>query len=214
MSKHILITGGAGFIGSHLADSLLKHGYQVTALDNLHPQVHGHLQQRPNYLHKDVNLVVGDIRDPKIIDEVVKNVDIVYHFASHTGVGQSMYQIQEYMDVNVLGTTILLESLYKHNKHLDKLILASSRAVYGEGAYSCENCGNISPHARTLAQLKDNHWDLLCPACNQPIVPVPTKETQSTDPRSIYAISKLTQEQLCSIFGETYQIPVVILRYF
>ena len=116
MGEHILITGGAGFIGSHLADALLIQGHQVTVLDNLLPQVHGISSERPNYLHKDVNLIVGDVRNAEVVERVVRNVDIVYHFAAHTGVGQSMYQIREYMDVNVQGTAVLLESLYKQNK--------------------------------------------------------------------------------------------------
>ncbi|MCA9921180.1 MAG: SDR family NAD(P)-dependent oxidoreductase [Anaerolineales bacterium] len=214
MGEHILITGGAGFIGSHLADALLIQGHQVTVLDNLLPQVHGISSERPNYLHKDVNLIVGDVRNAEVVERVVRNVDIVYHFAAHTGVGQSMYQIREYMDVNVQGTAVLLESLYKQNKNLRKLILASSRAVYGEGAYTCPNCGIVSPHPRTITQLQASRWDLSCPICDRSVTPIPTPETHPANPRSVYAVSKLTQEQLCTIFGETYQIPVVILRYF
>lgn len=214
MSKHILITGGAGFIGSHLADALLQKDHRVTVLDNLMPQVHGADQQRPDYLHLDVNLLIGDIRDQNIVDRVVKDVDIIYHFAAHTGVGQSMYQIQDYTEVNIQGTAVLLESLRKHNKSLHKLILASSRAVYGEGAYKCRNCGIVSPCSRTLSQLHANHWDISCPTCDRLVTPLPTPEHHPINPRSVYAISKLTQEQLCRIFGESYQIPVVILRFF
>lgn len=214
MPENILITGGAGFIGSHLADKLLLDGHKITVLDCLHPQVHGPKSERPQYLHKDVNLIVGDIRDERIVAKAVMSTDVIFHFASHTGVGQSMYEIREYMDVNVQGTAVLLEAIKERNKHLRKFILASSRAIYGEGAYHCRTCGIVSPLPRSLPQLQVGEWELSCPICNLSVTPIPTPETHSPTPRSVYAVSKLAQEQLCTIFGETYQIPAVILRYF
>lgn len=214
MPKKILITGGAGFIGSHLADKLLQDGHDIAVLDCLHPQIHGPNPKRPAYLHKDVDLVIGDIRDEHMVGAAVQGKDIIFHFASHTGVGQSMYEIKEYMDVNVQGTAVLLEAIQKHNSSLQKLILASSRAVYGEGAYHCHTCGVVSPKPRSLLQLQASKWELNCPNCNLSLTPIPTPETYPTDPRSVYAVSKLTQEHLCTIYGETYKLPVVVLRYF
>lgn len=215
MTEKVLITGGAGFIGSHLADLLITNGYTVVALDNLHPQVHGKERKRPNYLHPDVQLIEGDIRDAEAVNKALENVSYVYHFAAHTGVGQSMYQIEEYLDVNVRGMAVLLDAISTRPGQIKKLILASSRAVYGEGSYYCKNCQlRLTPPPRDIAQLRQAQWEPTCPHCHQEITAVPTTESDSTLPGSIYAISKLTQEQTCLIFGHTYQVPTTVLRFF
>jgi dTDP-L-rhamnose 4-epimerase len=214
MNEDILITGGAGFIGSHLADALLSQGHKVTVLDLLHPQVHGPEQHPPAYLQRDVTLVRGDVRDGRVLSAALAGKTVVYHFAAYTGVGQSMYQIHEYLDVNVGGTAVLLEQLIQNRGQVRKLILASSRAVYGEGAGYCPSCGMVNPPPRSLSQLRAGRWELVCPNGHTTIKPMPTPENKLLDPLSIYAISKQNQEQICRLMGETYDLPVVILRYF
>lgn len=210
----VLITGGAGFIGSHLADLLISQGHEVTLFDLLHPQVHGPEQKPPDYLHPAARLIQGDVRDPAALQAALDGIDVVFHFAAYTGVGQSMYQISEYLDVNVQGTATLLEQLSRPSSSVRRLIIASSRAVYGEGAYHCANCGPVAPLPRTADQLRAGHWQVICPHCGQPIQPIPTPETKTADPRSIYAASKLNQEQISLIVGEAYNLPVVVLRFF
>jgi len=214
MVENVLITGGAGFIGSHLADALIAQGHRVTIFDNLHPQIHGPEQKAPEYLNKQARLVRGDMREQSLVQEVLTNQTVVFHFAAYTGVGQSMYQIQEYLDVNVQGTAVLLELLSQHKHQVHKVILASSRAVYGEGAYECSECGIVYPEPRSLKHLHAEQWEVHCPACKQPLIPIPTPEEKPANPYSVYAISKQTQEQICQLVGETYHIPTVVLRYF
>ncbi len=214
MSENILITGGAGFIGSHLADSLLSLGHKVTIYDNLHPQVHGREQKIPAYLSKDVHFILGDIRDASNLQKALTDKTIVFHFAAHTGVGQSMYQIKEYMDVNVQGTAVLMDLLSQNRQTIRKIILASSRAVYGEGLYSCTNCGQVHPDPRSTTQLQQGNWELHCPHCEQNVTPLPTSEETTLAPSSIYALGKQVQEQLCQLVEKAYGIPTVILRYF
>lgn len=151
-SSRILITGGAGFVGSHLADELLEHGYQVRVLDNLAPQVHGPDASRPDYLAEDVELFVGDVRDPEAVSRALEGVDAVYHFAATVGVGQSMYQIAEYTSVNGEGTAILLEALAR--KPVERLVVASSMSIYGEGLYSTRHRELVEGQERSLDQLK------------------------------------------------------------
>jgi dTDP-L-rhamnose 4-epimerase len=214
VAEKVLITGGAGFIGSHLADALLELGHKVTAFDNLHPQIHGARQQTPAYLNPDVEFIEGDIRDDEALQAALENKSVVFHLAAYTGVGQSMYQIQEYMDVNVQGTAGLLELLSQNVHQARKLILASSRAVYGEGACQCSHCGLVNSPPRSTAQLQEGSWEITCPRCYREVKPVATPESKTPDPRSIYAISKQTQEQICLLVGETYKLPVSVLRYF
>src|SRR5688572_8767234 len=211
--QKVLITGGAGFIGSHLTDSLIRQGHEVTLFDLLHPQIHGAEQRPPAYLNPAARLIQGDVRDTKALQSVLASTDVVFHFAAYTGVGQSMYQISEYLDVNVQGTAVLLEQL-SQSATVRKLIIASSRAIYGEGAYHCPHCGPVQPAPRTLEQLRAGRWDVACPRCGRPLQPIPTPETKTADPRSIYAISKQNQEQIAALIGEVYQLPVVVLRFF
>ena len=212
--KNILITGGAGFIGSHTADALLSRGYHVRVLDILDPQVHGEGQKRPAYLDPRVELLVGDIRERADVVRALEGVEAVYNFAAQTGVGQSMYNIHGYCDVNISGTAILLDVLANAPGKVKKVILSSSRAVYGEGACRCPYCGIVHPAARSRAQLEHGEWNLLCPYCGEPVEPLPTPEDIALDPISVYALTKRVQEDLLRTFSASYGIPSVILRYF
>jgi dTDP-L-rhamnose 4-epimerase len=215
--KKVLVTGGAGFIGSHLVDALIHQGYDVRVLDNLEPQVHGdlaHQKRWPAYYNPAAEYLLGDVRNQEILEQAISDVNVVYHFAGATGVGQSMYQIARYTAVNVQGTANLLETLAKRKIKLEKLILASSRAVYGEGLYHCAVCGQVTPGVRSAVQLEQKDWEITCPNCNAVLQPVLTPETKSLSPGSIYAISKQAQEQLSLCFGDAYQVPVVVLRFF
>ena len=210
MSKHILITGGAGFIGSHLADLMLNLGYRVRALDNLSLQVHGTDRKRPEYLDPEVELLVGDVRDPQVMRHALKGIDTVYHFAAVVGVGQSMYEITNYTSTNNLGTAVLLEALI--DQPVEQLIVASSMSIYGEGLYKTPS-GNLCTGNRQLDQLKAGDWEVRNTA-QEVLLPIPTPETKQPTLASVYALSKFDQEQMCLIFGKTYGINSVGLRFF
>ncbi len=217
MSKNVLVTGGAGFIGSHLVDALIQRGCAVRVLDNLERQVHGDLAERgawPTYCNPNAEYLLGDVRDPALLEQALENIQIVYHCAAATGVGQSMYQIAKYAAVNIQGTANLLDFLAAHPAQVEKIILSSSRAVYGEGLYRCQVHGEVSPTVRSAGALNRKAWEITCPLCNGPLTPLPTPESKSLAPGSIYAVSKQSQEQLALCFGAAYQIPVVILRFF
>jgi dTDP-L-rhamnose 4-epimerase len=211
MSRKILITGGAGFIGSHLADELLQRGYSVRVLDNLSEQVHGKDCQRPEYLNEDVELIIGDVRDPERVKKALKGVDAVYHYAAMVGVGQSMYEIKEYTEVNNLGTAVLLEALIKNP--VEKLVVASSMSIYGEGLYK-DSQGTIKTGLeRKLDQLKEGKWEVYDEKGNE-LTSFPTPETKAPCLSSVYALSKYDQERLCLLIGKAYNIPTVALRFF
>jgi len=211
MSRQVLITGGAGFIGSHLADELLARGYRVRALDHLSSQVHGPDGSRPSYLDPAVELQVGDVRDPEAVRRALHGVDAVYHFAAMVGVGQSMYEIRQYTDVNNLGTAVLLEALTK--QPVEKLVVASSMSIYGEGLYRTPE-GRITTAAeRGLEQLKSGEWEVR-DASGNVLAPVPTPETKTPWLASVYALSKYDQERLSLLVGRAYNIPTVALRFF
>lgn len=211
MSKHILITGGAGFIGSHLADELLAQGYRVRALDNLSPQVHGFEGSRPSYLHPDVELIVGDVRDPDILRNALQDIDSVYHFAAAVGVGQSMYEVGKYTATNNLGTAVLLEALIE--KPVERLIVASSMSLYGEGLYQTSEEHICEGLIRTAEQFQAGDWEIRNEA-GELLTPIPTPETKSPALASIYALSKFDQERMCLMIGQTYNIQTVALRFF
>ncbi len=211
MSKRILITGGAGFIGSHVADELLEHGHRVTAMDCMSAQVHGESQAPPAYLDKDIEIIVGDVRDRDKLDRALRGVDAVYHFAAAVGVGQSMYEVERYTGVNDLGTAALMEALIK--SPVEKLIVASSMSIYGEGLYRGVDGRVRSAPDRTIDQLKRGMWELLDEE-KRPLVPVPTPETKTPCLSSVYALSKYVQERMCLMIGRAYNIPTVALRFF
>lgn len=211
MGNRILITGGAGFIGSHLADHLLFHGYEVRVLDNLSEQVHGNYANRPEYLNSEIELIVGDVRDRKAVRRSLEGVDAVFHFAAMVGVGQSMYEVAQYTNVNNLGTAVLLEALIANP--VEKLVVASSMSLYGEGLYRAPN-GNISAAAeRPLEQLKAGNWEVRN-RDGEILTPVPTPENKPPSLASIYALSKYDQERMCLMIGRAYNIPTVALRFF
>jgi dTDP-L-rhamnose 4-epimerase len=211
MSKRILITGGAGFIGSHLADELLAHGHTVKALDNLSPQVHGADRKRPEYLSPDVELIVGDVRDKETVRRALQGVDAVYHFAASVGVGQSMYQIAEYTSVNNVGTAVLLEVLA--DRPVERLVVASSMSIYGEGLYR-DPAGDISEGLeRSVQALKNHEWEVRNNR-NEVLKPVPTPEAKQPTLASVYALSKYDQERMSLIVGRAYGIPTVAMRFF
>jgi dTDP-L-rhamnose 4-epimerase len=209
--SRVLITGGAGFIGSYVADALLSRGDEVRVLDNLSPQVHGADAKRPPYLAGDVELMIGDVRDPSAVRRALSGCDAVYHFASMVGVGQSMYQIAEYTSVNNLGTAVLLEALIE--RPVERLVVASSMSLYGEGSYV--NAAGVSADAteRSLDQLRQGHWEVL-DANGNVLTPVATPETKRPSISSVYALSKFDQERLCLMIGRAYGIPTVALRFF
>jgi dTDP-L-rhamnose 4-epimerase len=213
MSKQILITGGAGFVGSHLADGLLEAGHRVRILDDLTPQVHP--AGVPEYLSREVEIVTGDVRDRQRLKTALAGVDVIFHFAATVGVGQSMYEISRYMSVNTLGTAELLQALLDLRVAPEKLIVASSMSIYGEGRYTCPACDiTVAPRVRSTAELRLGQWDLHCDGCGGTLQPRATDESKPSELTSVYALSKRDQEEICLIYGRTYGLPVTALRFF
>jgi dTDP-L-rhamnose 4-epimerase len=211
MSKCILITGGAGFIGSHLADELLIRGHHVRVLDVLSPQVHEGRQLPPGYLHPDVEFIHGDVRDARILRQALGGVDVVYHFAAAVGVGQSMYELEKYMGANTLGTAVLLEALMA--QPVETLIVASSMSIYGEGLYGTLDGQAYHQAERSLDQLQAGIWEMYDPQ-GRHLEPLATPESKPPSLTSIYALSKYDQERLCLLVGRAYHIATVALRFF
>lgn len=209
-ARSVLITGGAGFIGSHLADHLLASGHVVRALDDLSPQVHGEGRARPAYLDREVELVVGDVRDPEAVRRALRGIDAVVHLAAAVGVGQSMYEVDRYVSVNGHGTAVLLQALAE--RPVERLVVASSMSLYGEGLYR-NGAGRLVTGERTRKQLLARRWEPLGDD-GQPLSPVPTPETKPPALASIYALSKFDQERMSLLVGEAYGIPTVALRFF
>ena len=209
---NILVTGGAGFIGSHLTDALVERGHRVRVLDLLVPQVHG--SEVPQYLNPAAEFIHADVCDPEAVQSALKGIDVVFHEAAEVGVGQSMYEIQRYVRANDLGTAVLLENLITHRDHIRKLIVASSMSIYGEGAYQCSKCREVYPQLRPAAQLLERRWEMECPKCGEQVAPAGTREDKPLFPTSVYAVTKQDQEQFCLVTGRAYGIPSVALRYF
>jgi len=215
MKKNILITGGAGFIGSHLVDELINEkGHNVTIYDSLEEQVHGETNQPPDYLNKQGNFIHGSVLDYKNLEELVEETDVIYHLAATVGVGQSMYQIKNYIENNVLGTANLLDILTNTEHNVKKLIIVSSNTVYGEGKSNCSKCGIVFPKLRAPEQLEKKDWEVSCPHCGLKVTPLLTDENTPFDSGSIYALSKQAQEQSGLLIGDTYGIDTTILRFF
>ncbi len=209
--KTVLITGGAGFIGAHVSNELLEHGYSVRVLDSLVPQVHGPAALRPTYLNEDVELVMGDVRDPLALTRALKGVDAVINLVALVGVGQSMYQIEEYTSVNNVGTACLMQAL--SNNPVEVVLVASSMSVYGEGLYQNAE-GMIKPAPpRTLSQLKAGQWEIT-DELGRPLTPIPTPEDKTPALASVYALSKYDQEMMTLIVGPVYGMRAVALRFF
>ena len=217
MGAKILVTGGAGFIGSHLVDALLEAGHEVRTYDSLEPQVHGSLRERgewPDYLARDCETVLGDVRDRDALRQALQGAEVVFHEGAVVGVGQSMYDIERYVDANSRGTAVLLDLLANEKHTVRRLIVASSMSIYGEGAYRCPEHGEVYPRRRPEAQLAARDWEMRCPTCGEPVEPLPTSEDKPLYPTSIYAITKKDQEEMCLTVGRAYGIPAVALRYF
>lgn len=210
--KKILVTGGAGFIGSFLVDQMIRKKYQVRVLDNLEQQVHG--GKKPKYLNKNADFIKGDIRNHSDLKRSIDGVDAIFHLASAVGVGQSNYQIIKYVDTNVLGTAKLLDIIVNTKNNIRKFITISSMTSYGEGNYSCKSCGEVRPYLRLEDQLKKGDWNLHCPNCLSLAVPIPTSEEAVDLPNSIYGISKKAQQDMSLMIGQLYDIPTVVLRGF
>jgi dTDP-L-rhamnose 4-epimerase len=215
MKKLVLITGGAGFIASHCAAVLLHHGYRVRALDNLDPQIHGSERRPPSYLDRRVELLIGDIRSPKLVRRALTGVDAVLHLAARVGVGQSMYEVAGYTDVNSRGTAVLLEGMIERAKRhpFERLVVASSMSIYGEGLYRTADGRLLANVERSSSQLKRGLWEPT-DGCGRPLEAVPTDEKKTPSMHSVYALSKYDQERLCLMVGGAYEIPTVALRFF
>jgi dTDP-L-rhamnose 4-epimerase len=219
VTKSVLVTGGAGFVGSHIVDELVARGHRVRVLDRLEPQVHGsdatQAGFRPEYLHPDADLQVGDTGDPAAIARALEDVDVVFHQAAAVGVGQSMYEIDRYVGRNTQATAVLLQAIVDRQtrRPLERLLVASSMSIYGEGEYRLADGTQFAPRPRPDAQLADRVWEMLGPDGN-PVETVATTEDKPLQPTSVYALSKRDQEEYCLLIGATYGIPTVALRYF
>ncbi len=212
----ILVTGGAGFIGSHLVDALLERGHDVIVYDNLEGQVHGEDGRKPAYLNDGATFVRGDVRDYEALQEclVRQDVEVVSHQAAVVGVGQSMYEIRRYVEANSLGTANLLDILANSEHGVRKVVVASSMSIYGEGRYVCPTDGVVYPKLRAGEQMSQGDWEVRCPHCGGELQPTGTDEDKPLFPTSIYATTKRDQEEMVMEFGDAYGLPSVALRYF
>ncbi len=211
MKHKILVTGGAGFIGSFIVDSLVKKGNLVTIYDNLEPQIHPN--SKPEYINTKANFAKGDVRDYDLIKKYILDSDIIINFAARVGVGQSMYEVKEYVTTNEVGTANIMHAIANEKHHVKKIIVASSMSIYGDGSYFCQKCKKeVYDVERTQEQLKQQKWEMYCPGCKSVLTPIPTNESKPINSGSVYAISKKNQEELTLNIGKAYGIPGVALR--
>ena len=211
MIRTVLIIGGAGFIGSHLADELIAHGYEVRVFDNLLPQVHGQRRAWPDYLTPRAEFLAGDVRDPAQMRRALEDIDAVFNLAAMVGVGQSMYQVTDYVAVNDLGTAVLLQALI--DRPVERLVVASSMSIYGEGLYRDSDAKLVERCLRSASDIGQGRWDLLDDS-GAPLTPVPTPEGKRPELASVYALSKYVQERMSLMIGAAYDIPTIALRFF
>lgn len=211
--KNILITGGAGFIGSNLSLELISKGYSVTVLDNLSTQIHGDNSYSYNLIKDKVNFIKGTVLSYDDWRMALKGIDIVVHLAAETGTGQSMYEIEKYTDVNIKGTSIFLNILANETHSVKKMIVASSRSIYGEGKYNCSKDGIVYPKERKDSDMSNSDFNVKCPMCNENVELLATDEESKIHPSSIYGITKQVQEQMFLTIGKSLNIPTVALRY-
>lgn len=214
--KNVLISGGAGFIGSNLALKLIDKGYKVTVLDNLSKQIHGDDPNKSytyNLIKNKVNMIVGDVNSFDDWEIALKDCDIVVHLAAETGTGQSMYEIDKYVATNIGGTAKLLELLTNKANKVKKLIIASSRAVYGEGKFECNKHGIVFPESRLEKHMSNGDYEVKCPICFENVEMLPTDENSKLHPTSVYGFTKQAQEQICMIVGKSIGVPVVAYRF-
>lgn len=211
--SNILVTGGAGFIGSHLVDALIEKGHTVRILDSLVEQVHG--PTPPPHLNQQAEFIKADVCDAEAVSKALDGIDVIYHQAAEVGVGQSMYEIVRYVKANDLGTAVLLEEMVKRPGQIKKVVVASSMSIYGEGAYRCGGCDTIIyPFLRSSEQLAAHDWEFKCETCGAELETIGTPEVKPLYPTSVYAVSKQDQEQYCLAVGRAYKIPTVAFRYF
>ena len=211
--KNILITGGAGFIGSNLALKLIEKDYIVTVLDNLSPQIHEENSPLYNSIKDKVKFIRGSVLNYEDWKKALEHIDVVVHLAAETGTGQSMYEIEKYTDVNIKGSSIFLDILANEKHSVKKMVIASSRAIYGEGKYECLTHGIVYPKERIDNNMKKRDFSVKCPTCKRDVNLVATDEESKIHPTSIYGITKQVQEQMFMVMGKTLNIPTVALRY-
>jgi len=207
----VLVTGGAGFVGSHLVDALLARGEPVRVLDNLDPLAHP--DGRPTHLGPEAELVVGDLRDRESVDRALRGVEAVFHLGGVVGNGESMINVRRAVEANAGGTACLLEAVLERRDHVRRVVTASSMVVYGEGAYECGEHGGQTPPPRSHDQLRRRRWEPLCPRCGAELAPAATSEDAPLRPTSVYGITKRDQEELTLVLGRAHGLETVALRY-
>ena len=212
----VLITGGAGFIGSNVALKLIEKGYEVTILDNLSPQIHGNNPENSELymsIKDKVDFILGTVTSKEDWKKALKNVDVIIHLAAETGTGQSMYEIEKYVDTNIKGTAIMWDILTNKKHNVKKVVVAASRAIYGEGKYYCEEHGEVYPIERELKDLENKDFAVKCPICHKNTKLLGTTEDSKIHPTSLYGLTKSVQEEMSLLLGKSINIPVVTYRY-